>query len=636
MRTPETLTATQREARLRALDPGSWPSSDQAVPHPPHENSMNSSLDRARASLMSTLSQRPSASAHLDPRMEIDGAVTILSIDDIDFYEHNPRVSKNPKYAELRQSIAADGITNILTVTRRPGGTRYFPYGGGNTRLAIAKELHAEGDSRFAQLRVAIKAWKSEFDVVAAHLVENENRGDTSFWEKALGVQSFKEEFEKEHPEQSLIGSELHRELNKRGMNFGVRMIQNFMFAIEFLRPIGPWLRAFEVNMTLRPRLSGFLDVAGRFDKSDEAAQVVLTYLQTTASGLRELEERNRLRDPSEHVPVELEAARVVRDLAQALADLLGLERPGFERMGEAIAADPRLQSSDLLALRPPASASVSAPAGSADRETFQAPASPALEPAGAASHRPPVVPPSSAPVQMPLSPMAGVVGGAEARQPSELQREHPGRAGDVGADPHGAHPAVEHTVAVRRARLRDQMVQAITEINGVVPIHDFMLAIDSMPFGFFADIPENLARIGDVEVSSQMERRGMLWHFLASMSGQLHEQHWRAVADDPLVQATRWARERAQGAMPFARVLGESIYAACGLVDREQGVFELHIPANVLWTLLSDPELGALLSRVMELRRSLQQLEPDRHMLRGVQLRFTPVVETHAARSTP
>lgn len=636
MRTPETLTATQREARLRALDPGSWPGADQAVAHPSHENSMNSSLDRARASLMSTLNERPSASAHLDPRMEIDGAVTILSIDDIDFYEHNPRVSRNPKYAELRQSIAADGITNILTVTRRPGGTRYFPYGGGNTRLAIAKELHAEGDSRFAQLRVAIKAWKSEFDVVAAHLVENENRGDTSFWEKALGVQSFKEEFEREHPEQSLIGSELHRELNKRGMNFGVRMIQNFMFAIEFLQPIGPWLRAFEVNVTLRPRLSGFLDVAGRFDKSDESVQVVFAYLEACASGLRELEERNRLRDPSEHVPVELEAARVVRDLAQALADLLGLERSGFERMGEAIAADPRLQSSDLLALRPPASVSTSSSTASPRQEAFRALAEPVVAPAGAADNPQPVPPTPSPSVQRPLSPMAGVVAGTQAMHPSELQSVHPGRAGDVVSESQGAHPAAEQAVSVRRARMRDQMVQAITEVNGVVPIHDFMLAIDSMPFGFFADIPENLARIGELDVSSQMERRGMLWHFLASMSGQLHEQHWRAVADDPLVQATRWARERAQGAMAFARVLGESIYAACGLVDREQGVFELHIPANVLWTLLSDPELGALLSRVMELRRSLQQLEPDSHMLRGVQLRFNPMSETPPRRSTP
>lgn len=640
MRTPESLTAAQRVERLRALEPGQWADAELAASDKSQLNSQTS-LDKARASLAASLALRPSASANLDPRLEIEGAVSILSIEDIDFYDHNPRVSMNPKYAELRQSIAADGITNILTVTRRPGGTKYFPYGGGNTRLAIAKELAAEGDSRFMQLRVVIKAWRSEFDVVAAHLVENENRGDTTFWEKARGVQFFKREFEKENPEQSLVGSELHRELNKRGMNFGVRMIQNFMFAVEFLAPIGPWLRALEVNVTLRPRLSGFLDVARRFDRSDEALDAIGAHLEGTASGLQELVERNRLRDASEHVSVELDAPRLVREVAQVLADLLGLERPSFERMGEAIAADPRLQSSDLLALRGPAGTLVAPPAGKAGETT------PA--PHGADADSPPAVALSSAPsvgghgsngsVQRPLSPMAGVVAGTAAKRPAEHQHapsEHPQADEAVEASVDTRQSASDQSVNARRERLRGQMVQTITDVNSVVPIHDFMLAIESMPFGFLADIPHDLARIGELDVSAQMERRGMLWHFLASMSGQLHEQHWRAVADDPLIHGTRWARARSQGANSFARALGESVYAACGLVDREKGVFELHIPANVLWTLLSDAQLGQLLTRVIEVRHSLQQLEPDSHMLRGVQLRFDPSLEPASGRSAP
>jgi hypothetical protein len=586
---------------------------------------------------MSTLPMRPSASAHLDPRMEIDGAVSLLSIDDIDFYEHNPRVSRNPKYAELRQSIAADGITNNLTVTRRPGGAKYFPYGGGNTRLEIAKELAAEGDSRFAQLRVVIKAWKSEFDVVAAHLVENENRGDTSFWEKALGVRSFKREFEKENPEQSLIGSELHRELNKRGMNFGVRMIQNFMFSVEVLEPVGPWLRARDVNLILRPRLSGFLDVAGRFDKAQEAVQLITAYLETTAVGLGELVERNRLRDLSEHVPVDLDASRIVRDIAQTLADRLGLERSLLEKMGEAIAADPRLQSDDLLALRPAPSATAPSPSSRHSQEATGD--DPAI---GRGPHGPQIaITPGGGAVgsiaQRPLSPMAGVVGGTEVRRPPEPQHVRGGDAQDparsVLSEQDSAPPP---TLGARRERLRAQMVQVVTEVNDLVPIHDFMKAIDGMPFGFFVDIPESLGRIGDLDVSPQMERRGMLWHLLASLSGQLHEQHWRAVADDPMLRGTRWLHARAQGAMAFARVLGEHVYAACGLVDKERGVFELHIPANVLWTLMSDPRLGPLLSRVIELRRSLQQLEPDSHMLRGVQLRFEVSSDSNQGSSAP
>lgn len=645
MRTPESLTAAQRVERLRALEPGQWANADLAAADKSQVNSQTS-LDRARASLAASLAQRPSASAHLDPRMEIEGAVSLLSIDDIDFYEHNPRVSKNPKYAELRQSIAADGITNILTVTRRPGGTKYFPYGGGNTRLAIAKELAGEGDSRFTQLRVVIKAWRSEFDVVAAHLVENENRGDTTFWEKALGVQSFKREFEKENPEQSLVGSELHRELKKRGMNFGVRMIQNFMFAVEHLGAVGQWLRTQDVNTILRPRISELVDVAERFDKRDEAQKLLRNHLDVVATGLHDLTERNRLRDASEHLAVELDAGKLVHEVAQALADATGHDRGRLVAMSALLAGDPRLQLRDLLAhteAAAPSAARLQRP--DADRQPPPARDggdSPAASPEPAAEPASDPSPPADGwrePVQRPLAPMAGVVAGtsqqADGRAipsgPQAAVQPDPRADGGMGDATHG-----ERSLERRRLQLREQMVQVITDVNRVVPIHDFMKAIDGMPFGFLVDIPESLARIGDVDVTSQMERRGMVWHFLASMSGQLHEQHWRAVADDPLIHGTRWARARDQGAMSFARALGESVYAACGLVDREKGVFELHIPANVLWTLLSDAQLGPLLTRVIDVRHSLQQLEPDSHMLRGVQLRFDPSLETASGRSAP
>jgi hypothetical protein len=459
-------------------------------------------------------------------------------------------------------------------------------------------------------------------------------------------VQSFKREFEMENPEQSLVGSELHRELNKRGMNFGVRMIQNFMFAVEHLGAVGPWLRTQDVNTILRPRMSELLDVAERFDKRDEAQMLLRNHLDVVASGLHDLMERNRLRDASEHLAVELDAGRLVHEVAQALADVTGHDRGRLVAMSALLAADPRLQLRDLLA-RTEAAAPISGRTQLPNtgrqpplaRDGGNSPAistEPMADPASGAS---PPVDGWREPVQRPLAPMAGVVAGtsqqADGRATSSgsqapVQRPLPVDGG-MGAATHG-----ELSMERRRNQLREQMVQVITDVNRVVPIHDFMKAIDGMPFGFLVDIPENLARIGDVDVTSQMERRGMVWHFLASLSGQLHEQHWRAVADDPLIHGTRWARARDEGAMSFARALGESVYAACGLVDREKGVFELHIPANVLWTLLSDAHLGPLLTRVIDVRHSLQQLEPDSHMLRGVQLRFDPSLEAADGRSAP
>ena len=76
---------------------------------------------------------------------------------------------------------------------------KYTPYGGGNTRLQIAKELFSEGDQRFAQLRVIVKEWPGDAQVITAHLVENELRADITFWEKARGVHQFRVELENGH-----------------------------------------------------------------------------------------------------------------------------------------------------------------------------------------------------------------------------------------------------------------------------------------------------------------------------------------------------------------------------------------------------------------------------------------------------
>lgn len=621
MRTPETLTAAQRAARLRgqAAD-GDWAPTSQPTAESTKVTTKPTSLDKARASLMSSLSQRPSASADLDPRAEVEGSISILSIDDIEYYDHNPRVGANPKYEEIRASVIADGITNILTVTRRPGGLRYFPYGGGNTRLKVAKELHAQGDNRFAQLRVVIKAWRSEFDVIAAHLVENENRGDTSFWEKALGVSTFKNEYELEYSGHALIGTELNRELAKRGMNFGIRMIQNFLFSVEYLAPVGPWLRTHDVNTVLRPKLAEYLEVTARFDKIDEAGHLIRDYLEDVATGLRGLIERNALRDASEHVAVELDAQRVVQDMARALAGLLGIDLDRFVFLSAALASDPRLQAKDLQSLQTQRTeegvAVRSTPA--AGRRATDLPAPAQREPATGSDSSAP----TTEPVQRSLAPMAGVVGGIASGlldRPATLSQhgEPSEQAGDEAALDEAS------SIDERREHLRDQMVKTITAINALVPIHDFMLRIDTMPFGFFVDLPINLATIGDVDVSAHEEDRGMLWHFLAALSGQLHEYHWQRVADEPFIQGTRWAEARRPGAMPFAHTLGQAVFAACGLVDSEHGIFEVHLPANVLWTLVSDARLSPLLTRVIEIRRLLQQLEPDRHRARGQQLRF-------------
>ena len=60
---------------------------------------------------------------------------------------------------------------------------------GGNTRLKILQDLYREThDPRFLIVKCTVFRWKSEADTLSAHLVENEARADTTFYEKARGV----------------------------------------------------------------------------------------------------------------------------------------------------------------------------------------------------------------------------------------------------------------------------------------------------------------------------------------------------------------------------------------------------------------------------------------------------------------
>jgi ParB family protein of integrating conjugative element (PFGI_1 class) len=70
---------------------------------------------------------------------------------------------------------------------------------GGNTRLAILKELYLEtADEVFNTVHCMFVPWKSEASILTAHLIENEMRGDMMLIDKAYAVQELKREFEKE------------------------------------------------------------------------------------------------------------------------------------------------------------------------------------------------------------------------------------------------------------------------------------------------------------------------------------------------------------------------------------------------------------------------------------------------------
>ena len=129
------------------------------------------------------------AAADMRPGVEY-GGFTELKCTEIIPYDNNPRRGSNPKYEEIKASIRErGGLSDTLSVTKRPGSDQYMLYMGGNTRLKILQDLYWEThDPRFLIVKCTVFRWKSEADTLSAHLVENEARADTTFYEKARGV----------------------------------------------------------------------------------------------------------------------------------------------------------------------------------------------------------------------------------------------------------------------------------------------------------------------------------------------------------------------------------------------------------------------------------------------------------------
>ena len=116
-----------------------------------------------------------------------------LPLSQIQMYEKNPRIARNTQFDALKESFRANGIgTLLLHVTKRPGESVYTTAFGGGTRLRAVQELYSETqDERFSWVRCLIQPFKDDLSMQAAHLAENNQRNDLSFWDNAKATQIF-------------------------------------------------------------------------------------------------------------------------------------------------------------------------------------------------------------------------------------------------------------------------------------------------------------------------------------------------------------------------------------------------------------------------------------------------------------
>jgi len=159
----------------------------------------------------------------------------------INFYERNPRRSKNPEYDRIKASIWVAGMDQPLLITKRPGDKDYIVQAGGNTRLQILQELYeSTGDARFLWVTCLFVEWDRESTVLLAHLRENELRGNLTFIDKAQAVFDAKNLIAQELGVSDISDRELEPNLKDHGYSVSHGLISLMGYAVSVLSPLLP------------------------------------------------------------------------------------------------------------------------------------------------------------------------------------------------------------------------------------------------------------------------------------------------------------------------------------------------------------------------------------------------------------
>ncbi|HAT6805124.1 TPA: hypothetical protein JAN03_24310 [Citrobacter freundii] len=125
------------------------------------------------------------------------GMLMSVSLDQLQAFDLNPRITRNPEYDKIKESIRNRGLDLPPQITQRPKEKHFIIANGGNTRLAILNELWLEThNKKYFYITCRFRAWHNEKNVeegnlhyLLGHLVENERRGSLTYIERALGVQ---------------------------------------------------------------------------------------------------------------------------------------------------------------------------------------------------------------------------------------------------------------------------------------------------------------------------------------------------------------------------------------------------------------------------------------------------------------
>lgn len=192
--------------------------------------------DRLLVGHFTTASPQPSSLS--DP---LEPVQMVLTLDQLRPYNLNPRVKRNEKYDEIKDSIRARGLDSPPQVSRRPGEEHFIIHNGGNTRLQILGELWQETrDERFFRIPCLFKPWKSEIFALTGHMAENDTHGRLIWIERCLGVAQAKALYQEQDDGKDISQSELARRLKTDGYPIDRSLLSRMEQTLQYLFPFIP------------------------------------------------------------------------------------------------------------------------------------------------------------------------------------------------------------------------------------------------------------------------------------------------------------------------------------------------------------------------------------------------------------
>ena len=163
-----------------------------------------------------------------------NNSVGPMDITSIDFFEGNPRrIRSTEKWIELKESVRARGVLYPIQVARRPSSNRFVVARGGNTRLGVLKELYEEtGDVKYKYIPAQEVTYKDEDELFIFHLIENEQRSDMMFWDRA---QSYYKLCLRLGMSESTPLRQIEETLHTVGLSMSHVRLSHFLFAVTKL-----------------------------------------------------------------------------------------------------------------------------------------------------------------------------------------------------------------------------------------------------------------------------------------------------------------------------------------------------------------------------------------------------------------